>query len=351
LAIANADRFRNSVRGIENLILTGSGSSEYVGDCVRLALQKELGVAVTVVGGGTIVTQGLQAIPPTRPALLVSLARSGDSPESFAALSLLLGAAPDVRHLVITCNENGRLASGASDSPQVCVFALDDATNDRSLVMTSSFTNLALAVRILGYLYRLEEYRNLCRRLSVIAEQLLLQDLGTVAQVAALPFRRAVFLGSGSRFGSTRETALKMLEMTSGRVASLSETFLGFRHGPMSFADKNTLIVCFLSSDSTRRAFELDLILEMNQKGLGISKLVVGEDVPPDVLRTNDVAINCAGLAEVGDDNAPVIDVLAGQLLAFFKCLNEGLRPDAPSDGIINRVVQSFTVHLPNKRD
>jgi len=137
-----------------------------------------------------------------------------------------------------------------------------------------------------------------------------------------------------------------MLEMTAGRVTTLCETYLGLRHGPMSYVDKETLVVCFLSSDPTIRAYEADLLRELDQKELGLLKLIIGEDVPKEVVRANDVVIECRGLREVGDQNAPVIDVVVGQLLAFFRCLNEGLRPDSPSeDGIINRVVQSFTLH------
>jgi hypothetical protein len=50
----------------------------------------------------------------------------------------------------------------------------------------------------------------------------------------------------------------------------------------------------------------------------------------------------------VGDDNACLIDVMAGQLLGFFRCMEEKLRPDSPSeDGVISRVVQTFTLHIP----
>jgi len=77
-------------------------------------------------------------------------------------------------------------------------------------------------------------------------------------------------------------------------------------------------------------------------------KVIVGEGVPPDLVREGDVVIDCQGLSNLGDDNSPVIDVIAGQLLAFFRCLEEGLRPDSPSeDGVISRVVQTFALHLP----
>jgi len=278
--------------------------------------------------------------------MMVSLARSGDSPESVGALSVALALEPEIRHLVLTCNEAGSLAKTYQDHSRVHVITTAEGTNDQSLVMTSSFTNLVLAARFLGLTEQPEAYRTICERLSKIASDLLNTQFDNLARLASVRFLRAVFLGTGSRFGAAREAALKMLEMTAGRVTTLCETYLGLRHGPMSYVDKDTLVVCFLSSDPTIRAYETDLLRELDQKELGLLKLIIGEDVPKGVLRPNDVVIECRGLREVGDQNAPVIDVVVGQLLGFFRCLNEGLRPDSPSeDGIINRVVQSFTLH------
>ena len=340
----NVAKLQASLAGVKSIVLTGSGSSEYVGDCVRLELQNRLGIPVSVVGGGTLVAHGQHAVLPNRPALMVSIARSGDSPESFAALSLFLNSDPQIRHLVRTCNEKGKLAAAAS--PQVTVLTLDDSTNDRSLVMTSSFTNLVLAARSLAYVAEPDRYKSICNNLSQIASHVLLHDLGSLAAIAETPFRRAVFLADSNRYGAAREGALKMLEATGGRVATMSETYLGFRHGPMSFAHNDALIVCFLSSDPSLRAFESDLLHELQQKELGMAKVVVGEDIPADLLRERDVTIECPGLKAVGDHSAPVIDVLVSQLLAFFRSQHEGLHPDAPSDGVINRVVQSFQMHF-----
>jgi tagatose-6-phosphate ketose/aldose isomerase len=161
-----------------------------------------------------------------------------------------------------------------------------------------------------------------------------------------LNFERAVFLGTGSRLAAAREAALKMLEMTAGRVTTLCETYLAFRHGPMSYINEKTLIVGFLSSNPILRAYELDLLQELDRKNLGLSKLLVGEAIPRRVLRQQDFAIECPGLAKFEDDDAAVIHVVVAQLLGFFCCLERGLRPDSPSeDGIINRVVESFPLH------
>ena len=343
-----ASDLRPCLAGIRNLVLTGSGSSEYAGDCVRLALQNQLSVNTLAVGGGVLLTHGTKALPLERPGLVVSLARSGDSPESVGALALLLELDPQLRHLVLTCNASGKLATTFRGDAEVRVVTLDDGTNDRSLVMTSSFTNLVIAAQSLGFLQKLDVYQSRCQKLSEIVGELLRDHFGTLARVATLNFRRAVFLGTGARFGAAREAALKMLEMTAGKIGAMSETYLGLRHGPMSYVHPDTLLICFLSSDPTVRAYECDLMRELDQKNLGLLKLVVGDDVPADVVRDADVVIDCPGLAQAGDDSAPVVDVVVGQLLGFFRCMHEGLRPDSPSEsGVINRVVQSFTLHFP----
>ncbi len=348
LMCSQAGSLQASLAGISGLTLTGSGSSEYAGDCVRLALQNELGVVTQAIGGGVLLAQGSRALPPARPGLMVSLARSGDSPESVGALAVMLKTQPEIRQLVLTCNEAGNLARTYQRDPRVTVITLGENTNDQGLVMTSSFTNLVLGARFLGLLDHPDRYRLICKQLSEVAAEFIHSHFGALAEGAKAPFRRALFLGSGSRFGAAREAALKMLEMTAGRVATLSETYLGLRHGPMSYVHDDTLVVCFLSSDPTFRAYEADLLRELDQKQLGLLKLIVGEDVPHELVRATDIVLECPGLAQIGDENFPVIDVLAAQLLAFFCCLEAGLRPDSPSeDGVISRVVQTFDLHLP----
>jgi D-galactosamine 6-phosphate deaminase/isomerase len=334
--------------GIASLTLTGSGSSEYAGHCVRLPLQNELGISAQAIGGGDLLAHGARVLSPARPGLMVSIARSGDSPESAGVLALMLRTQPQIRHLILTCNEAGSLARTYQHDARALVITLDEETNDQGLVMTSSFTNLVLAARSLGLARRSEQFQSICEQLSGIASALIHEHLGDLAEVAKAPFKRALFLGSGSRFGGGREAALKMLEMTAGRVTTMCETYLGVRHGPMSYVHEDTLVVCFLSSDPTLRAYESDLLRELDQKELGLLKVVVGEGIPDDLLRENDVALECRGLRRVGDENSAVIDVIAGQLLAFFRCREEGLRPDSPSeDGVISRVVQTFALHFP----
>lgn len=158
--IASRDNLKKEVAGIRSLALTGSGSSEYAAECVRLLLQNELGICAESISGGSLLMYGGKALPPGRPGLLVSLARSGDSPESSGAVELLLDTEAEYRHVVVTCNEQGSLARAWRDHEKVHVTTLPAETQDKSLVMTSSFTNLLLAARFIGMLERPDKYRS-----------------------------------------------------------------------------------------------------------------------------------------------------------------------------------------------
>lgn len=341
-----AGQLAAALKGAQLLMLTGSGSSKYAGDCLRLTLQQELGVATETVAGGDLLTHGGAAFGPARPGLLISLARSGDSPESVGAVETMLAAEPAIRHLVITCNAAGKLATTYADDARASVVVLDDATNDRSLVMTSSFTNMVLAGRFLGMLHSPQGYRAIAAGLSRMAESLFGEHFDELARLARRDYSRVMILADGPAVGAACECALKMTEMTAGRVVSLHETYLGLRHGPMSAVGADTLIVCFLASDPLVRAYEVDLIRELNAKGLGMAKLLFGADIPADLAGSGDVAMEPDGLSEIGDENLPILNTVVGQLLAFFRCLKEGLKPDSPSDsGVIHRVVQGFTLH------
>jgi tagatose-6-phosphate ketose/aldose isomerase len=326
------------------IVFTGSGSSHYVGECLAIGLQATLNRPVLAIAAGTLLTHSRGTLPPGR-GLLVSIARSGDSPESAAVVDRILAEAPQYRHLVITCNARGQLATRYRDDPRVAVIVLDERTNDRSLVMTSSFTNLLLAGRALGSMHQLNLYTARTTRLAALASRLIERDADGLAAIARSGFSSAVYLGSGVRFGSARESALKMLEMSAGRVKTTAETFLGLRHGPLAAVDADTLVVAFVSCEATVRAYECDVLRELDRKGLGKRRVLVGDDIPADLFRAGQLVVEMPGLNALGDDDAPLLDVLAGQLLAFFNCLHLGFTPDAPSQGVLTRVVEEFSIH------
>jgi tagatose-6-phosphate ketose/aldose isomerase len=326
-----------------HIVLTGSGSSMYIGECLAPTMQLGLGIPTQAIAAGSLLTHWRSVLPPGA-GLLISLARSGDSPESCGVVDRLLADAPDYRHLVITCNANGKLATSYRGDPRVTVLVLDERTNDRSLVMTSSFTNLLLA----GFGLVQHEGNDAIaavNRLARSVQHVFDEQADALAAIARREFSNVVYLGSGGALGAAHECALKMLEMTGGAVVTMAETYLGLRHGPMSCLDEQTLVVGFLSPDPAVRAYELDLLRELSRKQLGMSRVLVGEHIPADVLGPHDVAVELAGLAATDDALPLLADVTVGQLLAFFRCLELGGKPDTPSQGVLTRVVEHFPMH------
>ena len=187
---------------------------------------------------------------------------------------------PRACHLVITCNGQGTLATEYASHPRVRTVVLDEKTNDQSLVMTSSFTNMVLAGALLGNAREPEAYSARARRIARGAAHVLQSCAGALAGAARSAFSSAVYLGSGCRLGAVHETSLKMLEMNDGRVWTLPESYLGLRHGPMSAVREDSLVVAFLSSDPLVRAYEADLIRELDRKKLGARRVIVGASVP-----------------------------------------------------------------------
>jgi tagatose-6-phosphate ketose/aldose isomerase len=346
-----SDRFGVRLSNAKSIVLTGSGSSQYVGECLAHPVQSGTRLPTVVIPSGQLLMLGKTALPPVRPLLVVSFARSGDSPESAELIRRLLEDEPEIEHLVITCNRTGRLAEiwgpdGLDPNPRVEVITLDDRTCDRSLVMTSSFTNLVLAGLGMAHIGDWSTYVPMADKVSRVGRELLSRCSDPLAEAANESYRRMMVLGDGSAYGAARESALKTLEMTDGRVMTLAETTLGFRHGPMCSLYPDALLVLFLSSDPIRRAFGLDLLEEIRRKGLQEHRIIVGAGFST-ALRQGELAVDVAEMAALPDEWATMLFTVIGQLLGFFRCRAEGLRPDEPAaNGAISRVVAEFRLHV-----
>ncbi len=350
--VAASKDWGDFVNSAQAILLTGSGSSYFVGKCIATALQESTSVPVTALESGEILMLGDGALPPARPLLVVSFARSGDSPESWGLVQHLLDEEPGINHLLITCNPNGRLARmwgerGTDRDPRVKVLVMDERCCDRSLVMTSSFTSMAVAG--LGLAFpgpAANHYLETVEALAASVANLLANLLGPIEEFPLEKVERMIAVGSGALHGAALEVSLKMLEMSDGRVLTRSEGCLGLRHGPMCALHSRSLLFLPLSSHPLRRAYQMDLLKEVDRKRLGGWKVVVGGDIPADVLSPGDLALEMAGLAGLGDEWVAIASVVVGQLLAFLRCRVEGLRPDEPAvSDSITRVVGNFTLH------
>lgn len=308
-------------------ILCGAGTSAYAGSAIQPSWPSSRMVATT----------DLLADPrPLHQAeFLLSIARSGDSPESVGVVDLARRDFPKIRQFAITCNAEGELARRLE--PEALL--LDPRTNDGSLVMTSSFSNLVLAGLTIG------RQPALAACLEMIASRVedKLPGFDALAEtLAANRSARAVVLASSPLFAWAQESSLKILEMTGGKIAALPETYLGLRHGPMSFVESGTLILCLVSNDPRRQRYEADLIAELKSKGLGRIIAIVPPDFPGEGV---DISV-AAGSPELPDELRTPFEIVFPQLLAYHFSLASGLNPDNPSPGgIINRVVHGVRLH------
>lgn len=325
------------------IVLTGAGSSHYVGDCLAPALRRATGRVVMSVESTEIVTHP-EILAAPGPSILVSFARSGDSPESLGVYRLAKRAAREPLQVVVTCNGQGELARMAAADGGI-LLALDPRTNDRGLAMTCSFTNLVLAGLGLAYLGDLGDYRRLGRDLHEAGRMLLEQAPSILAALVAEGFDRLVYLGSGSLHGAAREMGLKSLEMTGGAIPSMAQSYLGFRHGPMAFLTEKTLVVAMRSADPYVRRYEEDFLKQLAAKAFAGPLLVV-ESVTSGSPPGSMVIGLEHGRSVWPDAWLPVLAVPVGQVLALFASLKCGCRPDQPSrGGLISRVVEGVILH------
>jgi tagatose-6-phosphate ketose/aldose isomerase len=330
-------------------VLCGAGTSEYVGYCIEGLLRRRLGVPVSVASTTALVVNPQDVFVPGHATLLVSFARSGSSPESLGAVRIAESLGDPVYHLVLTANADGELAREAASLKRARLLSLDPRTNDRSLAMTAAFSNLVVAGQGLAHAGSFSEYERLFARIAEAGASMLARAPDALAELARADFDRAVFLGDGAHFGTAIESRLKLQEMTGGAVMCAYDTFPGLRHGPEAVINGRTLVVAFLSEDSFARRYELDLLSELRAKHIGRAVLAVA-DRAGEAVSLADVCVEYDpdGKLALPADYAPPVQVIAGQLLALFRSLALGLKPDNPSEaGIIHRVVEGVKVYDP----
>jgi len=328
-----------------HVLLVGAGTSDYIGKSVSALLQKEWGCDVQAVPSTDLLTNMEEHILPGRDYLWISFSRSGNSSEGVAVLEAALANHPEIKHLIVTCNDAGRMAH-AFKSENVLSIVLDDAVNDRGLAMTSSFSNMVIVAHALAHIRTLPAYALIVEQLEDSATQTLPLAAGICERLVQTGFTKTCFLGTGPLKAAAIESGLKVLELTGGRVVSFAESFLGLRHGPLSAIDDDTLVVGFLSSDARRRQFELDLMQEIGDKHLTSKCLAVYPTMPENSGISPEHSLFLGLKHDLADFYLTPLAVLVGQFLGFFSSLKVGLRPDEPSPrGAISRVVEHVTIH------
>ena len=330
-----------------DIILTGAGTSEFVGNALFPYLTTLMNYKVKSYGTTDLVATPEAYLSRTKPTLLISFGRSGNSPESVGAIDVAEAVCDNVYHLFITCNHEGALSKRAQTTPKCYAINLTPETHDQSFAMTSSFSNMYLAAYLCFCIDNLDEAIAKVEKIADAGEKFLAENY-TIAQniVNEYNFNRIVYLGSNCLKGIAQESALKMLELTAGGVVTMYDTPLGFRHGPKSIVDDNTLTVIYLSDDAYTRQYEIDLLKEMSSQRKGNKIVVVTSKPDADVAALADYAVNYNLDTDYQSVMLGLDDILFAQTLAVLKSLFMGITPDNPCPtGEVNRVVKGVTLY------
>ena len=330
-----------------DVILTGAGTSEFVGNALFPHLTGLLNYKVKSYGTTDIVATPEAYLSRTKPTLLISFGRSGNSPESIGAVDAAESVCDNLYHLFVTCNKDGALSKRAESTEHCYAINLTPETHDQSFAMTSSFSNMYLATYLCFHLNELDKVVAEVRKIAA-AGQNFLDNQYSIPQtiVNEYDFNRIVYLGSNTLKGTSQESALKMLELTAGRVVTMYDTPLGFRHGPKSIIDDNTLTVVYLSDDAYTRQYEIDLIKEMSGQRKGNKIVAVMSKADETVAALVDYTV-VYGLEEDHENVQLGLDyILFAQTLAVLKSLSLSITPDNPCPtGEVNRVVKGVTLY------
>ena len=328
------------------VFLVGAGTSDYIGRSLTQLLRRLWQCEVLAVPSTDLLTNLEDWLVPGRRYLWISFSRSGESPEGVALLQRALETHPDIYHLIVCCNAEGRMLRDTTGRKHVMGVPLPGAVQDRGLAMTSSFSNMVVFGQCLANIENPGAFQSTLDQLVESGKSFLQTAAESAAGLAARPFKKACFVGSGPLKAVAKESALKLLELTSGKIQTMSESALGLRHGPMAALDEEALFVSFLSGEQTVQNYEIMLLEEIGRKRLAKMRVVVCQNPSPNLRTRAEQVLAFKTSTPLPDDYRPPLDVIVGQLLGLFFSMRWDLKPDLPSpSGAISRVVPNILIH------
>lgn len=330
------------------VILTGAGTSAFVGDTVAPELNRinKDNIQFESIPTTDIVSNPTEYLFKDIPTIMVSFARSGNSPESLATVALGQKMIKDFYQVVITCNKDGQLAKNIKHDDKSITILMPEKANDQSLAMTSSFTCMIIAA------YELFSPKvftgNGTKQVIANAERFIDNVAADVDDILNFDFDRIAYLGSGSLAQLAHEASLKMLELTAGKVVAIHESSLGFRHGPKSILNEKSAVVVFMSQDTYTRKYDLDILRELTAGDSGMKVIALTEKADEEVEQLADwtIPVNFCEDTLDSDFSLALLYIIFGQVLAMKKSIQLEITPDNPSPtGAISRVVKGVTIH------
>lgn len=324
------------------VIFTGAGTSEYVGNIIVDYLnQFSTDFRFEPIGTTSLVSNPYLYLKENEKTLLVSFARSGNSPESLAAVDIAKKIVKPIYQLAITCAEDGKLSMGLANDPNSLVLIMPEGTNDKAFAMTSSFSSMMMTALLVFGQKSMTEKKNKVNEI-VKAASGLLERADEIQKLLDFDFSRIIYLGSGTLYALTNECRLKVLELTAGQVATMHESSMGFRHGPKSFVNEDSFVIDLVSNDNYTRQYDADILSEVYNDGIAKKVLALaGKDLQGDFDK-----FIIEGGENLDDIQLAFTYVMFAQYLALLTSLRVGNTPDTPSKtGTVNRVVKGVTIH------
>lgn len=327
------------------VILTGAGTSAYVGETLLPHFRKiydERKWNFNAIATTDVVANPLAYLHKEVPTILVSFARSGNSPESVAAVDLAKDIVEELYQITITCAAEGKLAQQAHGDERNLLLLQPAPSNDAGFAMTSSFTSMMLTALLVFAKTDLVTKEEKISALIALSQEML-DSAAAIQKMVSLDYNRVIYLGAGPFFGLAHEAQLKILELTAGQVATMYESPIGFRHGPKSLVNEETVVVVFSSTDTYTKLYDLDLVREVAGDEIA-RKVILLTDQKEDLENVEQVILSSQYLV---DDVYRVFPyIVYGQLFALLTALKVKNRPDTPSPtGTVNRVVQGVIIH------
>lgn len=339
-----------SKHNVVRFIFTGAGTSAFAGDTIVPILRKKnqynKNLQFESIPTTDIVSNPMEYLIGHIPTVMISFARSGNSPESVAAISLGKELVENFYQVVVTCNKDGQLAKNTEGDKKSMTILTPEKANDQAVAMTSSFTSMLIATYTL---FANEEINELgIEAVIENAKQLIDTVADQVDEILKFNFNRIIYLGSGSLGQLSHEAALKMLELSSGQVVAMHESSLGFRHGPKSVLNDQSVVVVFVSQDPHTRKYDLDILREIasDQSELKIVVLIDKSDEVVEELADWVIPVSVESVELSSDFDLVLLYAIFAQVFAMKKSLQLGITPDNPSpEGRINRVVEGVTLY------
>ena len=326
-----------------SVVFTGAGTSDYVGDTCAPYLRHAGDTKLydfKPIATTDIVSAPRDFLNPDEPTVVVSFARSGNSPESLAAVQVAKTFVKNVKFINITCAPEGRLAvESEGDADQLTL--LIPRANDKGFAMTGSYSCMTLLSTLIFDTASLEQKTAWVEAMAKLGEDVIARE-GEIAEFLSGDFNRVTYLGSGSFGGLAQEAQLKILELAHGLVATSYDTSMGYRHGPKSFVDDKTLVFVFVNNDEYTRQYDLDILNEINGDQIAAKTIAIQQD---GATKFDGASFTLAGEA-LPEAYLALPFVMVGQVVSLLNSVRVGNTPDTPSpSGTVNRVVKGVTIH------